>query len=572
MMNELREKFRCISLDLGGALLLFVFIVIFLVAAGFWCGVTVAWYHLPAGLLLTLAIVAIRCFRRGRPFPVKRFLVSAVACLLLIAMSLTGSMFILDFSWDGLSYHQEAVIQLQQGWNPFLQNHTPEETNHTMELTHWAKAPWLFGAAVYAFTGRIETAKSASALLIVAAFFLVWSALLQFQSLSPVWSLFLAVAAGFNPVSVNQYLTFYIDGQLASLLTCIAAMAVILWRQRSGWWEWLLLVAATSLCINVKFTGIAFAGILLSGFACLLLFKRRWRLIMVSILAGIVIMLTGVVIVGYNPYITNSIHFGHPFHPMAGPNSFYYDLLLKGQVPADLVPLNRLGKLYVSLFAVSENVTAPRQTRNKVPFRILGAEIHSFRTLCDTRAAGWGPWIGGIMLLSSVILILMGVLHFRTNFIWAVVLVALVLASVMIISETWWARFVPQLWLVPAIPAALALGSSRRTLRLAARALVVAMLVNVTLVGGAYTWGAVTRTLSARAQLQKLRTENENIFVYYHWFRSVRVRFQEFAVAVQEVKAEKDLPCVAPQLLAGTWVKFCITPAEHIKGDSRGLR
>jgi len=568
-MGELRDTIRRSALDLGGALLFLVCGVILWVAVGFWCGWTVSWTCLPAGGLLTLVMVFIRCFRAQKPFPVKRFLVSAVAFFLIVAASLTGSLFIFDFSWDGLAYHQEAVIQLQRGWNPFLDEATPEETSHDMELTHWSKGPWFFGAAVYAFTGRIETAKTASALLIWAAVLLAWAALLQFQRLSVVGSLLLALAVGFNPVAVNQYLTFYIDGQLASLLTCIAALAVMLWLRGSGWWEWLLLAAATILCVNVKFTGIAFAGILLTGFTLLLLFHRRWRLFLVTAAVGVVIMLTGVVVVGYNPYITNTIHFGHPFFPMAGPGSYYHDRLLAGQLPADLIPLNRVEKLFVSLFSVSENVPTPQQTRPKAPFGILGDEVHSFQNLCDTRAGGWGPWGGGIMLLALMILVLLGVFQFRTGFLWGGLLTALVLASVLVISETWWARFVPQLWLVPAVPAALALGSSRRTLRLAACALVAAMLVNVAIVGGAYTWGAVSRTLAARSQLQELRSSQEKVVVYYEWFRSLRVRFQEFGITAHEAKTERNLPCAEPRRVVGTWAKYCISntlPGENQPG------
>jgi hypothetical protein len=132
--------------------------------------------------------------------------------------------------------------------------------------------------------------------------------------------------------------------------------------------------------------------------------------------------------------------------------------------------------------------------------------------------------------------------------------------SVLVISECWWARFVPQLWLLPGIIAALAQGSSRRELRLGAGILLLAMMLNLCLVGGAYTWGNIVRTMDAHAQLRALKASEKTVTVYYDWFRSLRVRFDEFGIDAREVSAVGDLPCANPEYMVGTLARFCVNP------------
>ncbi|MCE5247419.1 hypothetical protein LLG88_10950 [bacterium] len=55
----------------------------------------------------------------------------AVCLLLLVAMSAmagAGALWFVDTTWDGQEYHQEAVLQIEAGWNPWESALTPAQT------------------------------------------------------------------------------------------------------------------------------------------------------------------------------------------------------------------------------------------------------------------------------------------------------------------------------------------------------------------------------------------------------------------------------------------------------------
>ena len=57
----------------------------------------------------------------GSVDPLKKsvFAQSAVLFLLLVLLSIAAVTFIYDASYDGMAYHEEGVIRLREGWNPF---------------------------------------------------------------------------------------------------------------------------------------------------------------------------------------------------------------------------------------------------------------------------------------------------------------------------------------------------------------------------------------------------------------------------------------------------------------------
>ena len=106
-------------------------------------------------------------------------LVILVALIVCSALYIAGRFY--DISYDGMCFHQEGIISLYGGWNPFrddiLQQQFPNVKHMAIVLNCYAKAPWILAAAVYKVTGSIEHGKAINLLLIGASGLLAFSAL-----------------------------------------------------------------------------------------------------------------------------------------------------------------------------------------------------------------------------------------------------------------------------------------------------------------------------------------------------------------------------------------------------------
>ena len=120
-----------------------------------------------------------------------------------------------DFSFDGQWYHQDAIILLKNGWNPFYDLPILDEIasgKNANYINCYPKAPWTISACLYATTGAIEYAKFYQLILLAASFFLSLHFTLRWFTLSLVSASLLSFVIAFSPVVVGQSLSFYVDG------------------------------------------------------------------------------------------------------------------------------------------------------------------------------------------------------------------------------------------------------------------------------------------------------------------------------------------------------------------------
>lgn len=370
--------------------------------------------------------------------------------MLLVAFSLLIANYFYDVSYDGQAYHQEAIIQLKEGWNPYRQQ-LPDDVNQAIWVNHYAKGMETIQACIYSTFDDIELGKSINIMLWIASICIVLGLLQAFQSVGSKTALLLSFLLASSTVVFNQLITFYVDGALSSCLLVLISLGVFIFlEEKLRSYHLLLIVFLVALMFNIKFTGIFYAGYFLAGLCVLLAFFKRWtelRSLMVISVAGAFVGL----LIGYNPYITNMIGFDHPLYPLMGPD------------PADIMEINTPGWFmdkseiecfFISLFAHTENRYPWFQDPIplKIPFSIDKTDIVNASRV-DTRLAGFGPFFSGILLVSLVFggmlvatrqmgrLAVCGVLF----------LLALIILSLIIVPESWWARYVPQFWFVPFI-------------------------------------------------------------------------------------------------------------------------
>jgi hypothetical protein len=498
----------------------------------------------------------------SRYFPNARLRVF-VCVILGIAVLLTGftylSGMLYDVSADGQSYHQEMVVQLARGWNPFRKEVTGSDGAAEAicyMVNHCTRGMETVAASVYEITPHIERCKVFNLQLIVASFCVTLCALLRLKPVRPTVAVLLSVIAALNPVSVYQSFCFYVDGHFSSVLVCLFALGVMLFRDRSpvillSW------VSAIAIAVNVKFTGIPYAGIVTGGFLIgLLIFKNLKTLLVAGAVTALAFVL-GVCVLGYSPYVTNMIKKGNPFYPFSNPGMV--EANQRAESPENFRGLNRLETLFISVFSKTEDACSfgPTKTSHwKWPFTVTKREYRAV-TCNSVRIAGWGPLLGGAVIISAVILIMALPLTLRKTGP-ALGVLAIVFLSAVVTCGSWNARWFPQIWIIPIVPIVLTQYVGRRMLKFLGWSLMAVLLINIGLISTAFLDSQAQVNRLLRTQLHEMSRSSKPVVVYFDGFTPNRVRLEEMGITYREVKEQKDLPDPShAQCIVASLTMFC---------------
>ncbi|MFC0213936.1 hypothetical protein ACFFK0_16005 [Paenibacillus chartarius] len=542
---------------------------------------------LSLGLLVMAAAVAafaIWRLRRGAPGGSlwlrggSALLISAICA----AVSVYSAGVIYDTSYDGQVYHYFAVLQLQSGWNPI---YDPMGID-LIWVNHYPKGVWFIAAAIYTLTGFAETGKAVNVIVMASSFFAALAVLLAvfsaerkgeaFSGLSALSrgsaAVLIAASAAMNPVTSMQLFTYYNDGIIGSLLLLLAAALAYFtytYERRALW----LSAGAVVLLINVKFTAIAYAGILCATMVAavairlwlenkdgsmqggeggvkarlLAVLKARamWRPITVLLATAAV----AVVVIGWNPYVFNTVKQGHPFYPLAGKGAL--DIMTVNS-PADFHNHTRWYKFAVSYTSKTEDVIAPNVTHRSAWWPIDWRQFANLNV--DTRIAGFGPLSRWLLVLTPALGLLIVMLRWRVGVVAAFAGAGL-LASVFINPEPWWARYVPQLWLVPLVFVAAAWRARQWLLRGAGAAVLAMCFISAYLCADISIGRAYKQSQEVKAQLQDM--QGKQVALFSEAFKAPAQRMKEWGIDYREVKKE-DLRCKQPVTAAYAASLLCI--------------
>ena len=459
------------------------------------------------------------------PHPARLTLVITLLLSLLVGGCTLISLLLYDLSPDGQAYHQEGVYQLAHGWNPFLDPYLKPLSNH-IELNHFPKGPWILAATMYRLTGHIEAGKFTNLILVCAAFLLALAVLSRFRDKPNFWPLTMAALVAANPVALCQLSTFYVDGQMASLLACLVALCFLA-RADGNSWVYLVLFESAVLAIEVKFTGPVYVAMLFAGFIALLVWKKRpsRKPLAVALLA----LGLGTFAFGMHPYTFNTVNYGHPFYPFFG-RSGATDMGVSEQAPLDFQNSNRVRNLVISIFSRSR--VLPDPSSPKLPWQIDWDECADF-AYPDVRTGGFGPLFAAA-LVASLTLLGLGLIERRRACRTCAGIIGILIGSVLPVSACWWARYVPQLWLIPLV-AMIPLGGivqSTRFRRLSWLPLLL-LLANTMGIGLVNLHANRTQTRHLQEEMNALRTDAP-FRVNFGEFRSQRFRLREAGIPFTE--------------------------------------
>ena len=311
------------------------------------------------------------------------------------------------------------------------------------------------------------------------------------------------------------------------LLVATAALFSYL-RRPTPLLAWILLLAS-AISLNAKFTGLVFLCIIFTATAAWCLWRQRNRLLPFLALSATSLFL-GTCVLGYNPYVTNTLYRHNPLFPAFGSAAFpnkneLQNDIDKFETPSNLIPHNRVYRLLFATFARPSNAPYPhRPTSAELmwPFSATPSDLH-FYNYHETRAAGFGPWFSGFAILAAFLFLWTFLRRAPARAAMSLV-AATILFSLLISSVFWWPRYAAQLWLLPALPAAFLLRNpAKHWETIAASTLLSGLLANALIVATVHLAWETRSTLTLRTQLAQLS----------HTGHPVEVFFQSFAVSGQ---------------------------------------
>jgi hypothetical protein len=308
-------------------------------------------------------------------------------CYGILILSLLISAAVFDYSWDGQAYHQVAARHLRDGWNPFYWN--LPETSVFVWNNHYPKFTELFGSIFLDVFNNIEAGKSYNVIffIITLCYALKYAAKYHKNKLAV-----LAVGILFvmNPVVLSQFFTYYVDG-LMGMLIIILFFACIDYDQRNDIRDIVVIIAVSIFAINTKTTGFI-CGIVLIAYIIRQCVLKKYKQMPVLIVSGVIILATGVLFTGYNPYITNFRDFGHPFYPLYGSNKID---IITGQLTENLASMHPVQRFF-SLFLLDYDISS-------LPFNPLKIVRLASHASNDLRLAGFGAFLVEISVFISLI-------------------------------------------------------------------------------------------------------------------------------------------------------------------------
>jgi hypothetical protein len=454
-----------------------------------------------------------------------------------------------DISWDGQSYHANAIIQLSSGWNPLRGDPVGSGASWANPINYYPKGSWILATMIYRLLGTVEAAKATNFWLAAACFLLVLSELMEVLKKRRWTAVILSILLILNPVIITQSVSFYLDGQLAALFTSLIFLSLALLRRHNAY-VFVALMANILLLINVKLTGLFITAVFCGGFLVWLMFTHRKlaKKYAVIIVAGSII---GAFLVGYNPYISNTI--SHKWQRAfttagIGPNA-----------PINLRDRPGLENLFNSIFSRTNNSINP--TRLKIPFTFNKEELSNLH-YADIRVAGFGPLFGGVMVLSIGLFISLLFLYSRSGEkIWKDpywVVVGLVGITVLIFPESWWARYAPQLWVLPVFSVILGLkvAHERLWITLLSAVTVIILGINSILVSYYYYSYQYENSLLMHRNLKILSTLTSSVNANFHYEVINQLRFQSMGI---DYTNSDPLNCPNPVLLSPiTLTQLCL--------------
>jgi len=431
-------------------LLLWMTLIVIISVLLFFLHISITEFHL-IGSFITSTIIYYLLIRKK--INKKEFIKTTILSIGIIFFSIIISTFMFDRSSDGNTYHKDAIGVLKEGFNPiygssldFIKERKDDSKNlteYSIWIDHYAKANWIIAANFYSLTDNIESGKAMNFISIYIVFSILFTYLLEV--LDKKKSLIISIITVLNPITVSQIFTYYND-QLVCLYLFLSVLFLIkLDKNINNKEYWFGYVLTFILLSNMKFNGLGYLLVFSFLFVCRYLYKAYkeknfFNIFKKLCLIFIPLFVISLVIVGYPTYIKNTIDHNNPFFPLYDKNG---EDIITAQQPKSFLKMNNLEKLFYGTFSKANNLREHDKIQIKIPFTVYKEELTPSMSN-DLRISGWGLLFSGILLCSIIIFV--KYYKYYKNESWILYTLGITVILLLIMSESWWARYTPHFY------------------------------------------------------------------------------------------------------------------------------
>ncbi len=452
-----------IFLNISFSILSGIFILFCLSFTGFIFGFKIMPLYSVISFFSTLLIFGISLHIQKFP-PLKNILCSFLLFCLIISLIIFSGHYI-DPSWDGKTYHQTAVLFLENGWNPIYQNisdiaaqNYPFKIKNLIWCENYVKFSEIIAANIFAVTHKIETGKAFTPISLVAAFCYVFYVLTlkPFSKITQKMRFLFSFILIYNPVLLSQFLTYYIDG-LLYLYMLIATFSIIhinicAKEKEKTFIPSLFFIISSVILMNIKLGGVLYFICILLGIFIICQINKIKPIVQMPKSAKKTFLLSSLIIVlltllsGINPYFTNISKQRHPLYPLVGKNKID---IMTPNTPKRIIHKSKIQRFFISIFAKADCSFGDGAITYKIPFTFYKSELKLYRWE-GLHIAGFGPLFSGIFVLGILLFFTTLFKNRKNNEIYAkdefILLFLILILSILLNPENWWARYIPQLW------------------------------------------------------------------------------------------------------------------------------
>ncbi len=359
-----------------------------------------------------------------------------------------------DPGYDGYSYHLSAIWDIGTGWNPFLSPH------NNIWVDSYPNGYWTLQSYIVALTGMLLSGQALSTALLATVALLAYGFFLEILSkqerlLPHIQALLFAGIIVANPVTLGQLMTHYVDGPLYLFGSALVLFLLLDATSQNRLARWSA-ICCIILMVNTKTAALYYAPLIVfGGFVYDIIRQKTKEPIMQRALQWIgrkgflygFAFIFGVAVIGYKPYVTNVGDHGKLLYPSV-------DRIMDGNTPSNIILLSVPMKFVYGIFSSTEESSSPIDAQ--VELKIPGTfSLSEFKVLqFDTRRGGFGPFFS-LALITSILAYLgcRQAARNRTPYSWRregdafAAFGAILFISSMFFPESWWARYVPFIWL-----------------------------------------------------------------------------------------------------------------------------
>ena len=433
-------------LDISIALLVLLFAIFGLSAAGFLFHLSITpIYSILASIIASL-VLFIRLKSKNTPLNKIFYIFASITLFLLIAGFIQYKC--TDFSFDGCWYHQACIINLKWGWNPVYdriyefsksQPYTFKASLTFME--GYMKGYEILAANIYSLIGKIEIIKILKCIFALISFMYVFYSLSDFEKLSKPACTVVSFLFVYNPVCIYQFFTNYNDDVVYYLFLIFLFSLINYARNTDLKDNFSVMIISSVLLACTKANGLYFVVIMYLVWLAFYFSKPFAKNIFLSFLL--------IAIFTVNPILTNIKYGNSPFYPIVkGSFAESFDSYIV-DVPVGFENKNHFEKIFISLssYPLLDSVLFkhPKHYELKTPFSGYKGAAFIYP---DMRLSGFGHFFVEVIILS---LILLPFIRFREKSDKKLFLCAFlsVFLTVILMPLAWWARYVPQMWILP---------------------------------------------------------------------------------------------------------------------------